>query len=486
MNMVELLTMLLWVALALGASIAAIVGFASFLQLEKHFGRWIVPAFIPLMLCGIALGSVLSGRNLSRASMDMQSINAMAEDGGGGGILRLINFALVGLAGARIFGGLLQGRQLRSFLPSAQQSGQALYMTFFAFFTATVSLNGLLGTHPAFIHNLYYFLLVTTAVYLARDENLELMLRFARDALLIFLGGSLLLALIKPGMTLQPAYQGWIPGLSIRLWGLGSNPNSIGPLALLFLLLLFLQPYGHRLLRAAAWATGFAVLLLAQSKTSWLAALLAAGLIAGRFLARRRNARKDMLFGVLLIALLSGIAVAAFFVDPEKIWQKLLLSPSGSEVLTLTGRTRIWSAALAAWRDNPLFGYGPAAWGAEHRFYLGMPFAFSAHNQFLQALSSAGLFGLLSLVAYFLLLAIGAWRARKPTEGVSLALFSILFVRSLTETPLSIGTLLNGDAIAHLLLLAMAWRGFSSITPVAGSAPVRSELQLSVGTGQAN
>ena len=98
----------------------------------------------------------------------------------------------------------------------------------------------------------------------------------------------------------------------------------------------------------------------------------------------------------------------------------------------------------------------PISWGAEHRAALGMPFAFSAHNQFLQSMSAAGTLGLLSLLAYLMILAYRCKVCADATNGVSMALFVIVFLRCMTETPFAPGAIFNGDMIAHLIIFKLA------------------------------
>jgi len=446
--------MLLYGAAAFVAAFVIAVAFGVFLHAEKLHGHWVAPLFVPLIVFGIAAGALLSGRDLTYASIDIGGINA--PDGGRSGdfLLRVINFALIGLGSAKVFGWLMRMKK------GPEAGGRALYVAFMAYFATNVVLNSIFGAYPTFVHGSYYFLAVASGVYFARGESLDLVVRFARTALLCFLLAGLLAALVRPSLAVQPSYEGWIPGLSYRLWGLGSNPNSIGPLALLFLVLHYMQPYSRKWLRYVGVCASLLVLTLAQSKTGWVAGIAAAAILVWyRSESRSERSFSKGLLLALLAMIVAGtlIAVAA---EPAQVWQRFALTKAGSEFQTLTGRAQIWAAALDAWYVNPLFGYGPNAWGVEHRIQIGMPFAFSAHNQFLQTLSVGGAMGLVAFLAYFLLLGVGAWRAMSETRAVSFALFLIVATRTLTEAPLTMGTLLNGDALTHVLLLAFALRGF--------------------------
>jgi O-antigen ligase len=467
MTVAEGIYLLIYGILAFALATAVVIGFGIFLHAEKRLGHWIAPLFAPLIVLGIAAGSLLSRRNLTYASLDIESINAIG-GGGGGLVLRLISFTLVGISGAKIFGWMLNRKRYSA------TGGTALFFAFVAYFVATVVLNSAFGTYPAFIHTNYYFLAVASAIYIARAERLDIIVKLARTALLCFLALSLLVAVAKPSLAIQPSYKGWIPGLSIRLWGLGSNPNSIGPLALLFLLLHYMQPYARKWMQVAGVGAALLVLVLAQSKTAWVAGAAAASVLLWHRYGRRADGSFSTGFLLFLIAMMISTTLAAFAIDPDRIWQRIAMTQAGTDIQTLTGRAQIWAAALDAWRTNPIFGYGPTAWGIEHRYRIGMPFAFSAHNQFVQTLSVGGMLGLTTLVVYFFLLGIGSWRAMAVTRGVSFTFFVIVVMRALTETPLSIGTLLNGDSIAHLILFAIALRGFSAVqSNVLAAASIR-------------
>lgn len=449
------LYLLIYGSLAFGLAITAVLGFGVFLHADNKFGQWITPLFAPLMLLGIAAGSLLSGRNLNLASLNIESISSQSDGGSSGIVLRLISFVLVGLAGAKIFGWLMH-RERR-----VASGGAALFVALVAYFTTTVVLNSAFGSYPAFIHNNYYFLIIASALYLARAECLDATVDFAKTSLLFFLVASLLVAVAMPSIAVQPSYTGWIPSLSIRLWGLGSNPNSIGPLALLFLLLLYMHPYARKWLQFIGLGAALLVLVLAQSKTAWIAGAAAGSVLFWYRVGRQPNGSISASFLLLLVVTIASCTLATLFIDPVDIWKRIAQTQAGSDIQTLTGRAQIWAAAIDAWLTNPIFGYGPTAWGIEHRYQIGMPFAFNAHNQFLQSLSTSGLLGVLALIAYLFILGIGSWNAVSQTRGVSLALFTVVITRTFTEAPLTIATLLNGDALTHVILFTIALRGLA-------------------------
>jgi O-antigen ligase len=104
----------------------------------------------------------------------------------------------------------------------------------------------------------------------------------------------------------------------------------------------------------------------------------------------------------------------------------------------LNGRTYVWDATIEVWEESRIFGYGPTLWSEEFRARYGEFFAFAgqAHNQFIQSLGESGLVGLGALVVYFLTMLVVAMKTSERTAGLSLACFSLIAVRLLTEAAL--------------------------------------------------
>src|SRR5207237_9097108 len=113
------------------------------------------------------------------------------------------------------------------------------------------------------------------AVFVSRGQGPELTVRFLKLSLLGFLAASLVLALVAPDLTIQRWYDGRLPGIDFRFWGLDRHPNAMAPVALLYVLLAIHQPFERRWLQRLGLVTGLAVLLLTQSATTWTAAAIA-------------------------------------------------------------------------------------------------------------------------------------------------------------------------------------------------------------------
>ena len=466
--------------MALLFALAAILGLGVTLQVDRAIGRWTACLMVPAMVLGTALSSLLSGRDLKYAYSNIESI-ALGSEGGGSGVLRLVTAFMLAVGGATVIADLFGRRQPGAGKPRAVEKparpGQALLVAYVVFFLCNAIFNAAFGTKPAFTHNILYLPLAFAAVYVWRHEPVDTFVRLARWMLIAFMVGSLILAVAKPSLALQPAYKGWVPGLTVRLWGLGSNPNSIGPLALLLLLLEWMQPSRRWPVRVVVSALALTVLVMAQSKTAWAAGLVMAVVVAWYRWGKAPSGGVRLGFVLALIAGLLLLCIPLLTMDLGRLWDKLAATSVGADVATLSGRAQIWAAALAAWQKSPVFGYGLEAWGTAHRAVLGMPFAFSAHNQFLQSMSTAGTLGLVSLLAYLGLLGVGCLRAAKATRGASAALFVLVLLRCITEAPLTPSTLFNGDAITHLVLFRLALVGVS-ISATASMRPATQRAYL--------
>ena len=475
----ELIGIAYYGGMALLFALAAILGLGVTLQVDRALGRWTACLMLPAMVLGTALSSLLSGRDLKYAFRNIESI-AFGAEGGGSGVLRLITAFILATGAATVIAELFsrgrRGRALAQQAAKPASGGQALLLAYAAFFLCNAIFNAAFGTKPAFVHNLLYLPVAFAAVYVWRREPIDTFVRLARWMLIAFMVGSLVLALARPALALQPAYKGWVPGLTVRLWGLGSNPNSIGPLALLLLLLEWMQPSRRLLLRLMVVALALVVLVMAQSKTAWAAGLAMAVVVAWYRLGKAPTGGVRVGFAVAIIAGLLILCIPLATMDLGRVLDKIAVTSVTTEVSTFTGRAQIWVAALAAWKDSPVFGYGLEAWGPAHRAALGMSFAFSAHNQFLQSLSTAGLLGLISMLVYLGTLGLWCVRAASVTRGASAALFVFVLLRCITEAALTPSTLFNGDAVTHLVLFRLALCGVLAAKPQARAVMLAQDL----------
>jgi hypothetical protein len=87
-----------------------------------------------------------------------------------------------------------------------------------------------------------------------------------------------------------------------------------------------------------------------------------------------------------------------------------------------------------------------------------MSFAFSAHNQLLQSLASAGTVGVIGLVIYLGAVIRYSFLLAGKTLGLSVVLGLFMVLRCMTETPLTTSTLFNGDVLIHLVVFGFLVR----------------------------
>src|SRR5438309_7239 len=143
------------------------------------------------------------------------------------------------------------------------------------------------------------------AVYASRIQDVETAIRFAKVGFLIFIAASCVAAVVAPELTIERNYHSFIPGVTIRFWGLESHANSMGPVALVYLLLAIHQPFERGWLQRLGVVMGVAVFVMAQSKTTWAAAAIAVPLmLVLRARAWGRAAFLLLTLGVLLAAAL--------------------------------------------------------------------------------------------------------------------------------------------------------------------------------------
>ena len=427
------------------------------MKLPKTDGylHWVLPAMLALAAAGV----LISGRDLSQTFIEL------ADGSGGirGPIIvwgqRLVSVLLLLAAGERIAHHVGEHRHL----PSAM-----LTFAFVAYWVTTVAMTAVFGSHPQLAHEYLYALVLGFAMLLATPPEWERILDRARDALVVFIIVGVALIPVMPSMVLDMLYsQGLIPGLP-RFGGLAPHPVAMGMFAQTALLLIWARPYARKWVNVLAWLTGLSALFLAQSKTAWIAFFLCSAAMwivrdGGRAWARITDPRGGSLGVVVCLAAMTIVgAVLGLLLASD--WGTKLSdfadSAEGAQLMSMTGRDRIWAIAMEEWQSNYLFGYGPGLWDDSFRLSIGMPNATDAHNQFMDTLARSGTVGFVGLVFYGLVLMFLAIRHARSTGGLSLALFVALALRSVSEVPLLLfgyGT----ELYVHFLLL---------VTLAAGSA----------------
>lgn len=456
--MSELASTLPWIAGSVFILIALVLGMGIALHFQTRLPKVAQPAMGILQVLLPPIGLYLTGRNLALKNLDF--FQAMNPSGIAAWIQRIGSALLVGLAVAVIIVKLLD----RSDRPVP--AGRMLIVAFLVYYVTNVLLNAYFGTVPGIIAPFFYAAIVAVALMMTRDQGYADLLIAFRWTLTILMVASLILIPIQPNLVLQPnSPEARLPFVTFRFFGLGSGPNSIGPLAATLILIAIHLPFRSRVLQLVSLASAFAVFVLAQSQTAWIAMAaimpiyLAYRWLTGETEGRRRQVSPFLMVGMGTLGLASLFIVSLFILD----WPAILGSVAefaglGGDGLTnqsISGRGAIWSIAIQTFLDNPLFGYGLTAWDSAFRARINMPFAFHAHNQFMQSLSVGGLLGVAGLVFYVGVLTYYSFRFARFTRGLAPALLTLVLVRCLSEVPLDVLVVLTGDMTTHLALLTL-------------------------------
>ena len=443
------------------AAVGVVLCVAVVLHWQRDREQGLIPyIFYPTVFLAV-LAVVVSGRNLN-LPLDLVGAavnkNLLVTWGN-----RITSVFLLLAAAERIGNRLLH-------MGTKPLSPTPLVLAFCLFFLTNVVTSGLFASHPSFSHYYIYTFLAGCAALLAASPDGDIAIRSARNALFASLVLSAACAVWRPEMVLSRDYEGLIPWLRVRYAGLSNSPNALGALVVLFLLCLWSRPYSRRWLSLLGWMIGCASLLLSQSKTSWIAFAFCASCFAyfrhGDLLAQHvfSFGRPLLLQLSILVGMLIGcyIGIALMFGGVVERAADFFATTEGASLLTLTGRDRIWEVAAQEWRHNPLFGYGLTIWNDEYRAEMGLRAAFNAHSQFYQSLASAGLFGVAGLSIYVLTLFWFVLKTTRASQGLTLALFLLLFIQSISEVPLSMTTGYGLVQLPHLLLLIVLASQFAS------------------------
>jgi O-antigen ligase len=442
----------------------------------KHTG-WLQYYFYVVLLY-MAVTIIFSNRELTAATADVVSDAPLTQSAIAVWTSRLVSVFLVVSSLERLFSVWLS-REKRT--PTAA----FLALAFIVLWLTSVASPAFLGRHRYATHDNLYPLLIGWAAIQFSARECSAALFSARNGTLLFVLLGYLFVPFRPGLVMETGYtQGYIAGLP-RFVGLAAHAVALGLLVQVALLLLWHHPYRNVWLNRAAWSLCLITLFLAQSKTAWISFVLSAAVMLayrnGKALRKRvMDPTRPQLSVALIGTAIAGailLSVALFYADAASSVMDYLDSAQGNQLLTLTGRDKIWAITLREFYANPLFGYGPQLFSEEYRQSIGMPFATHGHNQLMDSLARSGLVGTIPLVGYFILLTVLSIRYASVTRGLSLALYLVLAFRCVSEVPLAITTNTQ-EFLAHLALLivlvgaAHAQRKSPVVKPVRAAIPL--------------
>ena len=468
--MSQTITILVLIAGAVLAALAATFGMAGAVHVTARRAQGYFHLIFYAIIVAVVMTTVLGDRDLAVLAMNLAESPATPRHPLLTIAQPLLSLLILTVAGERILTHWL--RRNKTLHPP-----HFLLSMFVVFWLGTVAAPALLGAHPQFSHEFVYPAVIAAAAVLASAVERDRAIAATRNALFLFMLGGLVLVFFEPSKVLDASYSyGFLPGLP-RFAGLAPHAVAMGLLTHLALLCLLTMPYRRVWFNRLAWMVGLSVLILAQSKTAWIAFVLCSCCVLvlrdGPGLWRRISDPLHPEFGVVLISgfmftLLAAAALLMFGGVDEKV-SSFFASTQGAQLTSLTGRDQIWAIAYDEWQRNPVFGYGPSLWDASFRASIGMPYATHGHNQFMDTLARSGTVGATALALFAAtLLVMSVWFAR-ATGGLSLALFIALALRSVGEVPLLLFG--YGPELLTLVLLLMTLASASASTAVRVSRP---------------
>lgn len=333
---------------------------------------------------------------------------------------------------------------------------QMVWLAALSYYFFSIVVSGVFGTfrNPR-LNDLYGPVLITALALLAPGCDRRAW-RWLRNALVLPSVGSLVAMVVFPKLALLPDYASIIPGISQRLYGLTDHANSLGIVAAAALMI-ELSPMVRTRPSIIIAACHLAALVLAQSKTAWIAALICILFVRWSWIKSRifegDGWRAAVGIGIALSFLLAiGIMVIGFGISFDKLTQSL----SDSGVYTFTGRTEIWRVTLEEFFKSPVYGYGPSLWDMQFRIERGMLGAGQAHNQFIQTLGQSGGLGALSMLIYIAVLMYVVFKAWEASQGLAFVLLVLILVRCFSESPLRMASIMGWDNWLHYTLFVAA------------------------------
>lgn len=424
------------------------------LTLRKHYKEAFALALVWGMGIGIALSSGLSGRNLHLSSEDLAGYVISGSTMGGFIGTRLVQAFVLGVALLQLVNWAInQGKKTKS--------AGLLWIVFFVYFVGTLILPAFYGTGKGFQLSYIYPLLLASALYVQEQLEVDRLVYHVKLVIGLSILVGFMLVPIKPNLVLEHPYTAPFAVFHFRFWGLAPHANAQGPLALFLLMLAYAYPQPQKWLNRAYFLVGLAAFVLAQSKTAWIDGLLVIFLLMLRKAwLDSRSPNNASLLSVPQITLFLFLVLAAALMLAGSFGvihspTSLLSSSEQTGVETLSGRDVIWATALAEWDRNKLFGYGPTIWDLAYRMSVHLPFAFHAHNQFIDTLSMSGLVGFVPLMVYLSVLFYYAVKCSKISNGFTLVLFIMMLFRCFSEPFFRIKELFDVNLFIHLVFLSM-------------------------------
>ncbi len=406
-----------------------------------------------LVAVGAMVSVALTPRTLNERDLETAGRQLMSDFDEGFAASRYLNVLIVGAGFVELLRGWLTSRAQR-----VPDPARPILYGLVGFYVGTILIQAVGSAHPEFGYQSLYVPIVLLTVYYQRVTDLARIVDVAKLCVLALMVASLAAIAIKPDFVLHRPDSGVIPGVDFRLFGLTPHANALGPIALIGLILEAWCPSTSPLMRVVQLAAAVVVLVLAQSKTAWVAGFVILLVVTVPLGLRpvRSGACDRTGFGRAVFTLLACIvALIVLFVGLAQLDVVGYLDRT-AQIETLTGRTQIWDITLQAWHESYLFGYGREIWGAERMLKFRLFHVGQAHNQFVQTLGEAGLMGLTLLLAYLGVVLHAALSRFAASRGLVLSVAVLVFARCMTEAPLRIDGVQSWPTFTSVLLIVFA------------------------------
>lgn len=295
---------------------------------------------------------------------------------------------------------------------------------------------------------------------LMSGEPLSALLGRLKIASRVLIGGSLISAIVLPGWSFVPYGHGGREffGIGSRLIGLTPSPNYLGIFAVIGVYAEVAHARQNARRPNAVWVLLAAgTCLWSQSRTAYLLLILLVIFFASRM------PRRELLWCRIRVGTLLGLLVSSMLVPVAFAFSSMAHSDTLRRLVT--GRFGAWDAAIEAFADHPVAGYGPEAFGqtfwntygsAEGQTYA------NGHNMWLDLLATAGLLGGAALLVFVILLLRQAINGSLLARDVTLGAMALVMAQMPLGTPFRLHGLSSNlitVAIALAVVAASDQRG---------------------------
>lgn len=454
--------LVVYVSVAIIAGLLAPVAAFLMAKAGDKLEHGLLPYYFYFFFAGLGLMLAFTPKEFEGVAVDYVASN-------GGGLSEWLVRASSFMGVASLFAAAY--RRLRTKRGLGTERAQVLLL--FIIFWATTFVSPLFfGEYSSLsgVNAFYAPILFVTAILLLPEDAVAA-LRHLRFAALMFVLASFVFALAYPDRALYFGYsetQGYIPGVP-RFYGLAPHAIGMASIAGAALWLFVIFPLQNKVAQRLALMVLSVALFLAQAKTAAATCLI--GLLVIALYRKKKPSFNELatsgaapvfasLFAIAL-CVLGWLLFKIGTTDYAATISRISASEEGGRLLSFTGRDVIWSVALDEWERYPIFGYGLDLFGARHRMEIGMSFATSGHNQFIDVLARAGLVGLVGVGIHFIGMFWMALKFSRLTQGVTLVIMISCLLRSITEIPFFAHGGFGVDQLQQLLLFLL----LSSVMP---------------------